>query len=89
MVAGRTLWNVCALGPLFWIGWYLSQDTDYDLGDPLIGVHNVSGGLAGGTSTSGTTPLTMISQSSLPSGWATSGPYYIVMFNLQVFKEIY
>jgi len=61
----------------FAVGWYLSLDTDYDVGDPLIGWTNL-GGLAAGASTSGTTPLTMVAAP--PGGWPTSGPYYIVMY---------
>ncbi|MCK4623804.1 MAG: hypothetical protein KAV00_00700, partial [Phycisphaerae bacterium] len=76
-------WEVMNQGTVdagaFDIGWYLSLDTDYDLGDPIIGYTSVVS-LAAGTSTSGIEPLTMIDQTSLPIGWPTSGPYYIVMF---------
>jgi len=65
-------------GP-FDIGFYLSEDTDYDAGsDTLLTFVSAPGGLAAGASLSGTVTLT------LPSSSPFAGPYgtfYVVMFS--------
>ncbi len=66
-----------AAGP-YWVGFYLSEDTDYDAGvDQLLRFVTTAGHQVGYTSVSGVEPVTLPASSPFA---APFGTFYIVMF---------